>query len=72
MTSAAYGVSHHSIADITAVGARCRPSSHRLLEWEFCSVKRGRTPHARFGVFGGVEFPRLRWLFGCCRGHGHN
>ncbi len=49
MTSAAYGVGHHSIADVTAVGARCRPSSHRRLGWEFYLVKRGRTRHAPIG-----------------------
>jgi len=69
-TSAAYGVGHHSIADVTAVGARCRPSSHRWLGWEFCLVKRGRTRHARFGILGGVGFVLRLWLFGCCRGRG--
>ena len=31
--------------------ARCRPSSHQRLCWEFCPVKRGRTRHAPLGVF---------------------
>ena len=70
-TSAAYGVGHHSIANGTAVGARCRPSSHRLLNWGFCPVKRGRTRHTRFGILCDVELLLRRWLFGRCRGRGH-
>ena len=31
--------------------ARCRPSSHRRLGRVCCPVKRGRTRHARFGIF---------------------
>ena len=63
MTSAAYGFGHHSIADVTAVGARCRPSSHRRLSWEVCLVKRGRTRHARLGIFCTLDSVRRRWLF---------
>ena len=71
-TSAAYGVGHHPIANVTAVGARCRPSSHRRLSWGFCPVKRGRTRHTRFGITASVEILLRRWLSRCCRGRGHD